>query len=506
MPALVRAAFTLWDGPRIIGAKPVQRTPLLMSESSPGLNAYWLAEAVRLHELEAGASAQTTNHSPPLAQDADKPTQIRWLLARAHKIGEPLGLLKAVSAWRRNARLIFLILVVLALSSGAMAALGFFGDERRAVNVIWTLLGLIGLPVLTLLLWIISLVVGRRAGGGVAGRAWLWLAGHWPRALKSAETGADGRVAEALAALMNRSGIGPWWLGFITHTFWLLALSATLIAMLLALSLRSYGFVLETTILSPEVFGSFVRGFGALPARLGFAIPDADMVLTALAGDVAGQSEVARRAWSSWLSGGVLVYALLPRLVVWSFTILRLFSLRAKLKPDPALPGYSDLLAREARRSAPGIVDGAAALGSDPQVAPIHTVPDKHAALIGIELHSDIKWPPFDTQIAGASLRVFDVVETREQRRVVRADLLAKSPRRLVVVCDTRVSPDRGTQNWLADISHNAGELRVWLIGADAEHNERRKVWLDNLAAIGLEGERVFTDRQMAEDWLFNHD
>lgn len=480
-----------------------------MSESFPGLNACWLAESVRLQELEAGTSPQTTPHSPPLPLDADRPAQIQWLLGRAQAVGQSLELTQAVGAWRRHARLIFLVLVILALSSGAMAALGFFGAQNRAVNVVWTLLGLIGLPVLTLLLWIVTLTLrrplGRRAGGGLAGRIWLWLVEHCPRMFKGNETGPDGRVAQALAALMNRSGVGPWWLGFITHTFWLLALSATLLAMLLALSLRSYGFVLETTILSPDVFGSFVRGFGALPARFGFAIPDADMVAAALAGDVAGQSEAARRAWSSWLSGGVLVYALLPRLAVWLLTIVRLFSLRSRLMPDPTLPGYADLLAREARRASPGIIDGAPALGRILQVAPIHAVSDKHAALIGIELNSDIKWPPFWAEVPGKALTTFDVVESREQRRAALSDLIARPPRRLMVVFDRRVSPDRGTLTWLVDLSHHAGELRVWLIGGSADLNERNQVWLDSLTAIGLDGERVFTDSRLAEDWLINH-
>ena len=51
--------------------------------------------------------------------------------------------------------------------------MGFFGAEDRAVNVIWTLLGLIGMPVRALLFWIVTPLLGGRIGAGALGGFWL---------------------------------------------------------------------------------------------------------------------------------------------------------------------------------------------------------------------------------------------------------------------------------------------------------------------------------------------
>ena len=324
-------------------------------------DARWLAEALRLHEQHLGDELSVRFSEPLLsATSGSSGTEEAWILRRAQVIGAELGMLETIRTWRRHANVVLVLLGAVAVITGFTAALGFFGAENRAVNVIWTLLGLIGLPLLALLLWIVGMVIsaGGQASGGIFGRLWLWLVSHWPMGVHpSGINGMDGAhvsdaegrqkrakdsVARALALLMNSSGLGQWWISVITHSLWLILLTTTLVGMLLALSLRSYGFVLETTILPPEVFSRLVQGFGALPARVGFAVPDADMIAMALTGDVATQTEPARRAWSSWLIGGLLVYALLPRLLAWGVAVWRLQFLFRRMDLDLSQPGYDE--------------------------------------------------------------------------------------------------------------------------------------------------------------------
>src|SRR5690606_40190750 len=58
-----------------------------------------------------------------------------------------------------------------------------------------------------------------------------------------------------------------WWLSSITHAFWTAALAGSLTGLLLALSLRSYAFVWETTILPASVFAAVVQLLGWLDRK-----------------------------------------------------------------------------------------------------------------------------------------------------------------------------------------------------------------------------------------------
>lgn len=473
-------------------------------------DARWLAEALRLHEQHLGGEPSAQFSEPLLpGNSGSRTTEEAWVLRRAQVIGAELGMLEAIHAWRRHARVVLALLGVVAVISGFTAALGFFGAANRAVNVLWTLLGLIGLPLLALLLWIIAVVIsaGGQGAGGIFGRLWLWLVSHWPVA-ENPQHRANDAVVRALVALMNNAGLGQWWTSVITHSLWLLLLTSTLVGMLLALSLRSYGFVLETTILSPEVFTRLVQGFGAVPAQIGFAVPDADMIAAALTGEGAAQSESSRRAWSSWLVGGLLIYALIPRLLAWGFAVLRLQFLIRRMGLDLSLPGYADLLAREARRDSPGVVDAAPPAPAARRVADIHRVPGRGAVLLGLELRSTISWPP-GSIIAAArpTFTVAEIVDSREQRRSALTRFKLDPPARLLVACDAGLSPDRGTLEWLVDVSHHAGELRVWLVDAQLQAGqERLQTWRDSLAAIGLAGVRIMSGETAAFDWLSHHD
>lgn len=514
--------------------------------------ACWLAEAVRLRELAAGADVGIGTGSgsgPRTTELSDEALPIVggeevWLLRRAAAIARDNGMLEATLAWRRRAALMLGLLCVLAVLTGFSAALGFFGAQERAVNVVWTLLGLIGMPVLALLLWVVSSLLTGRVGAGVPGELWMWLMSHAPRFGGGANHAAEVAVVRALVAMTSRSGLARWWLGFITHSLWLLVLAACLAAMLLALGLRSYSFVLETTILAPEDMTGLVQGFAALPARLGFVVPDTEMVTAALAATqtdassavvatdsaagLAAQSEAARRAWSSWLVGGLLVYAFLPRLLVWIFAAVRLWQLRAGLALDISLPGYAELLRHSALPYSPGVVDAAPTIPLPPQVAETHRVRNHDAVLLGLELGRDLLWPParLATQRTGAGgggsgsgggssggggFNVTEVVESREQRRSTLAQLEAHAPARLLLACDARLSPDRGTLGWMAEVSHHAGELRVWLVSPDTAEDvaaaaNREQIWRNSLAAIGLGPERVMTTESAAYAWLIQHD
>lgn len=453
-----------------------------------GFDARWLAEAVRLRETASGAleDADAVRAARTRATDTEQ-----RILIRAALLGEREGLAQAIAAWQPRARLVLLVLAVIALLSGFGAALAVLGDGSRPVNVVWALGGLLGVHLFSLLLWLLGLWLGGRDAGGAFGQAWLWL---------STRLGGDqnGQVAAALAALLGRAGLTRWWLGTVTHGLWLLALLGALAGLLVTLAARRYGFVWETTILPAEAFIRFIQGLGWLPAQFGFAVPDASAVHAAGSGVAA--SEDARLAWASWLIGSVVIYGLMVRLLLWLLCVTLYLKGRRGLRLDLGLPGYAVLAARLAPSSERiGVTDAAPGVLPHTPIDKAHGVSGHEALLLGLELRSDPAWPP----ALPPGARNAGIIDTREQRRNILAQLASAPPRRLLITCDPRLSPDRGSLEFIAELSHHAGECRVWLprLLADGDP-ERRSHWRESLRESGLDTRAVFEDDAAALAWL----
>jgi hypothetical protein len=453
----------------------------------------WLAEALRLRESVTGAleDAEAVRAARAAATDVEQ-----RILVRARRLGEREGLAQAIAAWRPRTRLLLLALAFVALISGFGVAVAVLGDGSRPVNVVWALGGLLGVHLLSLLLWLLGQWLGGRDAGGALGQVWLWLSAR----LLPGRTHAQ--AAASLAALLGRAGLTRWWLGAVTHGVWLLALTGALAGLLVTLAARRYGFVWETTILPAEVFVRFIHWAGWLPAQFGFATPDAAAVRAA-GGAVPG-GEGARLAWSSWLIGCVVVYGIAPRLLLWLLCLGLYLDGRRRLRLDLSLPGYAALAARLAPVSERiGVTDAAPAALRRAHVDAAHPVGGRDAVLLGLELRADLSWPPG----LPPGARDGGVVDSREQRRRTLAQLAAAPPQRLLVACDSRLSPDRGSLEFIADLSRNAGECRVWLLRpAAAEDPARREHWRESLRDLGLDARGVIEDAEAALAWLGSGD
>src|SRR5690606_5781362 len=202
---------------------------------------------------------------------------------------------------------------------------------------------------------------------------------------------------------------------------------------------------------------------GWWPGVLGFAVPDAATV--AASGSGALTDEAARRAWAWWLVACMSLYGLAPRLLLWLACAWRLRAGRRVLRLDLTRPAYAALAAQLAPASERmGVTDAAPGAIAAARVDEEHGF-DGPPTLVGIELRGDRAWPP----ALAAGLRDLGGADSREQRLRVRAALVADPARRLLVACDGRLSPDRGSLGLLADLSHHAGRCAVWLLAAQGE-------------------------------------
>ncbi|MFN2309203.1 MAG: DUF2868 domain-containing protein [Gammaproteobacteria bacterium] len=446
----------------------------------------WLAEALRLHEQASGPLADAEAVAAARRAGGDVEQRI---LARARGLGVLTGLSEALVAWRSRSRLLLVVLAVLALASGFGAALGVLGSGGRPVNVVWAVGALLGVHLVSLLLWSFSLALGGRETGGALGHAWLWLSARL--------TAGAAPVAAARLALLGRAGLARGWLGAVTHGLWLLALTGALAGLLVALAARRYDFVWETTILPAEVFVRLVQGLGWLPAQFGFAVPEAE----AIRASGLRPEDAARIAWSSWLVGCVVIYGCVPRLLLWLACLGVYRSGCRRLRLDLSLPGYALLVERLAPASERlGISDPAPAATYHASVGTAPAVTGHAAVLVGVELRPDLPWPPLPLPVGA---RDAGVIDSREQRSRTLAELAAAPPARLLIACDPRLSPDRGSLELIAELARRAGACRVWLVAAPAgDAAERRAHWREGLQTIGLAPAAVIEDATQALDWL----
>lgn len=433
----------------------------------------WLSETIRLREEHAGPLEDAEANRLARAGQGERAERIQH---RALLLARRDGQWQALLHWLQGARLAVLLLVLLSLLSGAGLALAALGDGRQPVNVFWALGSLLGVNLLMLFGWLLGLLLSRDHPGAL-GRLWLWLSEKLARDASAAQ------LAPALLLMLQRQRLTRWGLGLLVNGLWALAMLAALATLLLLLATRRYGFVWETTILGGDTFIALTQAIGALPALLGFSLPDIDTIRAS--GDAAIASEGARQSWAGWLIGVVLVYGLLPRLLLALLCLWRWQAGKNALHLDLELPGYEVLRQRlQPDSERLGVCDLAPAALHQPQGGANQS--GSGALLLGLELDDRRPWPPAPLPKGVADAGVID---SREQRRQLLEQLTRFPPERLAIVCDPRRSPDRGTLALLGELARAAAATRIWLLPpapGESLDSARLADWHQALAALGL--------------------
>ena len=418
-----------------------------MTELTP-LQTLWLTETIRLREEHAGPLEDLEANRLARAAGGDLPGRIQ---RRAAWLAERDGLSAALQHWLQGARLALVLLVIFALLSGA--GLAFAALSQTPVNVFWALGSLLGLNLILLLSWALGLIFAGEHGATL-GRLWLWLSEKLARDAKAAQ------LAPALLLMLQRRKLNRWALGTLVNGLWLLAMLSALLLLLTLMATRRYGFVWETTILSADTFINLTQALGALPALLGFNVPTVEMIRAS--GGAALDIESARQAWATWLVGVLVVYGVLPRLLLALLCFWRWSRGKAALTLDLNLPGYAQLRERLMPTSERlGINDAAPA-----QLHRVESSVSEHASdgalLVAIELDDQRQWPPaLPKTVSNAG-----ILDSRESRHKLLEQLSRFPPARLLIACDPRRSPDRGSLALIAELARNASATRVWLLQA----------------------------------------
>nr|WP_252191533.1 DUF2868 domain-containing protein [Pseudomonas sp. MG-9] len=432
----------------------------------------WLTETIRLREEHAGPLEDLEANRLARAAGGDLPSRIQ---RRATWLAERDGLSAALTHWLQGARLALVLLMAFAVLSGA--GLAFAALSQTPVNVFWALGSLLGLNLILLLSWALGLIFAGEHGATL-GRLWLWLSEKFARDTKAAQ------LAPTLLLMLQRKKLNRWALGTLVNGLWLLAMLSALVLLLTLMATRRYGFVWETTILSADTFINMTQALGTLPTLLGFNVPTVEMIRAS--GDAALGIESARQAWATWLVGVLVVYGVLPRLLLAVLCFWRWRRGKAALSLDLNLPGYAQLRERLMPTSERlGINDAA-----PEQLHRVESHVSEHASdgalLVAIELDDQRPWPPaLPKTVSNAG-----ILDSRESRNKLLEQLSRFPAARLLIACDPRRSPDRGSLALIAELARNASATRVWLLQAppgEALDSARLGDWHVALQQLELE-------------------
>lgn len=451
-------------------------------------NDHWITETLRLRESLWGPLEDSAEIGKARAQGGDFTDRV---LTRARLLARREGLNATLTRWRQSAGLIMALFLVAAVLAGIAAAVGALGDGSRPVNLALALTALLGLNTITLLFWVLSFAIQAGTTGSALTELWLKLTRRLARGPDSA------LLPRALLEVMTRQKTTRWSAGIVSHGLWVAALLSALATLLILLATRRYTFQWETTLLSPDTFVGLVHGLGWLPSFIGFPQPSAEVVRAS--NGLQTLPDSAQALWSAWLLGTVVLYGLVPRIVALGLSIGIVRRRLGRLSLDPALPGIAEL---HDRLMPMGVSTG---IDAPAPTLPRHgaLVPNRHAAggrrsVLGLELPTDIPWPPCPLPTAVTDLGVID---TREQRRALLEALRSSPVDRLLVCCDARQTPDRGTLALLTELSSLAGAMQVALF-AQGDTPARRSQWQRQLLKAGFAPDQLAHNVTPGVAWL----
>lgn len=453
------------------------------------LQRLWLTETVRLREEHAGPLEDQEANRLARNQGGDLATRIQ---NRALWLAQRDGLHDALLHWHQGARLALLLLSLMAVLSGAGLAFSALGNTQQPVNVFWALGSLLGINLILLLSWLAGLLFAGEHGAGL-GRLWLWLSEKFSRDAKAAQ------LPPALLLLLQRRKLNRWALGSLINGLWCLALFSAVVMLLVLLTTHRYSFVWESTLLGSDAFVAITNTLSALPRSLGFGAPSV-ATIQASTRDVYN-TELIRQSWAIWLVVLVLIYGVLPRLLLMLFCRWRWRHGKARLQLDLNLPGYASLRERLMPSSERLGVNDAAPEQLHRVEGGVSAEDSSGALLVAIELDEQRPWPP---QLPD-SVKNAGILDSRESRQRLLEQMSRFPPARLLIACDPRRSPDRGSLGLIAELARNASATRIWLLQAppgQALDADRLGDWHSALQQLEL----PFADCAPL-DWLENgHD
>lgn len=434
----------------------------------PPLQRQWLSESIRLYEqhnplLEDGEACR-------IARQQGKTLQERIEL-RALALAKREGLEQALRQWLQATRWLAIVLAGLALLTGYGLATTALSRQAGTINVVWAMFGLLGLHLLTLLFWLSGMLLRP----GQPSQFMQLPLGLLERLTRSPHAG---QLSAALFSLLRHNSLLPAALSRLIHGWWSLVLLTALLVSLVLLGTHRYTFVWETTIANPDNFVVLVESLGKPGQLLGFALPDAQLIRTS--GEQLLTDEASRQTWANWLMGLLVVYGLLPRLLLALWYQWRWLHGKARVRLDVHSANWTYLHARLQPTEHHHIVDPQPQQVQQPQPA-IEFSSQADSRLVGLELEQPLHWP----EPIPASVQQLGNLDGYTAQQSLLEQLAGQPGTSLILACDTRRSPDRGSLYFISELARSCAGLQVWLLYPDTDP-QRLSGWQKALTELHI--------------------
>ncbi len=436
----------------------------------------WVAQAIRQKEEHWGP-LEDQAIMVKIKADPNTHSIDQKIMQRAQLLAQREGLTHVIQQWRTSAKLALWILALFAILSGITLAFNALDTQQQQVNILIALAALLGLHLFTFFLWLASFLASWQQQS-LLGRLWLWLSKKLARSPDS---------TLALQAFIHTSSSSMRWIvGSITHGFWLITLSVAVIVFLALLATQHYSFGWETTILSGQTFVQLTHIMGSLPSLLGFDLPSTELILQS--NNQIATLPDAQKTWSIWLTGQVLIWGVLVRLISFIFCVLKARSTLNNIALDIESPAYATLINRFSPSSEKIGLDSLAPRYELPTIQTQQLAWRTTRLMVGIELIPHQPWPiiPLHSSVSDAGK-----IETREERHQLLARLSQHPVQELLIVCNGQQTPDRGIAYFIRDISQYAQQTKVYL-HIDNEAQSRLNLWEKSLMDMGIAQDAIW--------------
>lgn len=401
---------------------------------------HWMAEIIRLREVHWGPLAD--HEANRLARRQSSPDSALFerarLLARQHAF-EP-----AMQRYHTTLGITRWVVLLLMIISGITLAIGLTPQSHNIISVADMLIGLLAVNCVFILLWLIMTLLRPSTSG--LGHTLLTLIQR--RFFSSDQI----TVVQAHTSLARQQGLLQPALGSVTHAAWLVMLICALLTLTWRFIGYDYQFIWRTTLLSEADLARLVSWLHLVPGWLGLQEPQISMQQSMQQ----SASHDAQRTTALWLLSCLIIYAIVPRLILFAICYARYSYKLRHLSIDWSLPGFAELKAR---------------LRDSPQHAPatereqvIEVIPQRKvstkqmtsdgAAWLYLEGQEGLLPDGADPARLNAVAAFYGYLDSRQQRDAVLDTLLSQPPRRLLVIINPDLSADRGSLRLLAQFTY----------------------------------------------------
>lgn len=424
------------------------------------LKSLWLTETVRLIEKENGRF--NDDEANRIARN-EAGTLTTRLIKRAELLSEQNSLQQVQVGWLNSAKLSMIILLIIALLTGA--GLAFSALANNPVNLYWALLCLLGVHFVSLFLWAISCIFVPNESGSLLIHIWLWLANK----LSQKKT-----VSQVLPAFITLfSDKIRWLVGLIVNLLWTVILFSALVILVILLSTKNYSFEWQTTLLSADSVIRLTYLLGWLPSTLGFTLPDTDMIR--VSAKAMTDAEI-RSAWAIWLLGIFIVYGLGVRITLFIFCWLKWVIGCQNITLNLQEREYQQLANELQPVAVKSIVDQEhqhddVRLGNQQ----INKITGSKQYLLAIDMEPS--WvPPEQSLFLG-------FLNNNEQRKSILEFLQQNPAEKLLIAIDTDRSPDRGMLNLIQVLTSKSSQSKLWFVNQGRQFEN----WQEGIPKLGIE-------------------